>query len=767
MNKYFLQQLVLLFVICSAALNAQVVFDNFDASVKDNLYRVSRENNKYAIADDSLAKKEGRASLNVKALIDSVHRSGSYIQLFHNVKAGSYLNFSSSDSLSIWIKVNKAPAHPENLVFRVHLTDQPSASDNPEDYIFETPTILDAVHGWMQLKIPLRVRNQNGTNAPDSTGFILAPESWGSTFTRNNNKLDLNKIVGYSIGVVTSGWTDNESIYLPKDSVDVNFDSFECNISSVQADTLTSVLDNFDSSVNDGVFKVYSEGKGNGTISDDLLTKKEGRASLNVRAVIDSVHNFGSYVQLSHNVTAGSYLDFSSSDSLSIWIKVNKAPAHPENMVLRIQLADQPSATDNKEEYIFEAPTILDAVHDWVQLKIPLRVRNQNGENIPDSTGFILPPTSWDTASFKHNNSKLDLNKIVGYSIGIVTSGWTGEDKSVYLPKDSVDVNFDSFERNTSVPVPVDPRTTVLDNFDASVNDGAFKIYSEGKGKGTISDDLLTKKEGRASLNVRAVIDSVHAYGSYVQLAHNLVAGSYLDFSSGDSLSIWIRVNEAPVYPENLVLRIQLADQPLATDNKEEYIFETPTILDAVHDWVQLNIPLRVRNQTGEVVPDSTGFILAPTSWGPTFKHNNSKLDPDKIVSYSIGIVTSGWVNSGLLPKDSVDVNFDSFVLIRKGSPTGIEKVAGASVSSYSVSQNYPNPFNPTTNIKYSIAKPGIVSLKIFDVIGKEVAVLVNQDQTAGTYHVQFDASHLSSGIYFYKLQSGDFTSVNKMMLIK
>ncbi|MEI7811356.1 MAG: T9SS type A sorting domain-containing protein, partial [Ignavibacteria bacterium] len=96
-----------------------------------------------------------------------------------------------------------------------------------------------------------------------------------------------------------------------------------------------------------------------------------------------------------------------------------------------------------------------------------------------------------------------------------------------------------------------------------------------------------------------------------------------------------------------------------------------------------------------------------------------------------------------------------------------VEKENSASVSSYSVSQNYPNPFNPTTNIKYSIAKSGIVSLKIFDVIGKEVAVLVNQYQTAGTYHVQFDASHLSSGIYFYKLQSGDFTSVNKMMLIK
>ena len=85
----------------------------------------------------------------------------------------------------------------------------------------------------------------------------------------------------------------------------------------------------------------------------------------------------------------------------------------------------------------------------------------------------------------------------------------------------------------------------------------------------------------------------------------------------------------------------------------------------------------------------------------------------------------------------------------------------------YSLSQNYPNPFNPTTNIKYTIPKAGITTLKIFDVLGREVAVLVNELKQPGVYTADFDASQLASGIYFYRIESGDFSAVKKMMLVK
>lgn len=85
----------------------------------------------------------------------------------------------------------------------------------------------------------------------------------------------------------------------------------------------------------------------------------------------------------------------------------------------------------------------------------------------------------------------------------------------------------------------------------------------------------------------------------------------------------------------------------------------------------------------------------------------------------------------------------------------------------YSLSQNYPNPFNPVTRIDFSIPKTGLVTLKIYDILGKEVNVLVNKEYSAGVYSVDFDGSKLSSGVYFYKLTSGSYIETKKMMLIK
>ena len=83
------------------------------------------------------------------------------------------------------------------------------------------------------------------------------------------------------------------------------------------------------------------------------------------------------------------------------------------------------------------------------------------------------------------------------------------------------------------------------------------------------------------------------------------------------------------------------------------------------------------------------------------------------------------------------------------------------------LSQNYPNPFNPVTNIKFSVAKTGLVKLSVFDITGKEVAMLVNEELNAGTYNYDFNALHLSNGIYFYRLETNNFTETKKMVLIK
>jgi len=85
----------------------------------------------------------------------------------------------------------------------------------------------------------------------------------------------------------------------------------------------------------------------------------------------------------------------------------------------------------------------------------------------------------------------------------------------------------------------------------------------------------------------------------------------------------------------------------------------------------------------------------------------------------------------------------------------------------YSLSQNYPNPFNPSTSIKFTMPKGDNVKLVIFDLLGREVKTLVNEFRNSGTYEVNFDASLLASGVYFYRLEAGEFTDTKRMLLVK
>ena len=106
------------------------------------------------------------------------------------------------------------------------------------------------------------------------------------------------------------------------------------------------------------------------------------------------------------------------------------------------------------------------------------------------------------------------------------------------------------------------------------------------------------------------------------------------------------------------------------------------------------------------------------------------------------------------------NVNFNFTLTDVEGQPSSIP-------DKYSLSQNYPNPFNPVTAIKYSIPNEGFVSLKIYNVLGSEVATLVNEFKNAGSYNVSFNAENLSSGVYYYKLKSGTFVETKKMILLK
>jgi hypothetical protein len=97
---------------------------------------------------------------------------------------------------------------------------------------------------------------------------------------------------------------------------------------------------------------------------------------------------------------------------------------------------------------------------------------------------------------------------------------------------------------------------------------------------------------------------------------------------------------------------------------------------------------------------------------------------------------------------------------------TDVELYSDRIPSAFYLGQNYPNPFNPTTKIKFAIPKSSFVNLKVYDVLGNEIATLLNEEKPAGLYKIDFDASGLSSGVYFYKLISGGFVETRKIIII-
>jgi hypothetical protein len=103
------------------------------------------------------------------------------------------------------------------------------------------------------------------------------------------------------------------------------------------------------------------------------------------------------------------------------------------------------------------------------------------------------------------------------------------------------------------------------------------------------------------------------------------------------------------------------------------------------------------------------------------------------------------------------------------GNPTGVENINSEFPSEFILVQNYPNPFNPITKIRYVISNGvrNLVTLDVCDVLGNEVASLVDEYKSAGSYEVDFNASGLSSGVYFYKLQAGSFVETKKMILLR
>ncbi len=162
-------------------------------------------------------------------------------------------------------------------------------------------------------------------------------------------------------------------------------------------------------------------------------------------------------------------------------------------------------------------------------------------------------------------------------------------------------------------------------------------------------------------------------------------------------------------------------------------------------------------------VNENTGWIGGngdPNNPGPNYETTNGG------ASWHL----AGWgisMNRVRFLSDTLAYAVGKTVYKYTSEPIGIQPISTEVPKQYSLEQNYPNPFNPNSKIKFQISKFAITKLIIYDVLGKEVSTLINEQLNPGTYEVNWDASNFPSGVYFYRLQTETFTESKKMLLIK
>lgn len=179
------------------------------------------------------------------------------------------------------------------------------------------------------------------------------------------------------------------------------------------------------------------------------------------------------------------------------------------------------------------------------------------------------------------------------------------------------------------------------------------------------------------------------------------------------------------------------------------HTFEDGKVSVTVTDLqVQITVSGTTNDVAGELV-DATGTVVD--------FNNRTSSNPFTLTAPGPGNYTINAGYAGPLRWDSASVSI---------SVTDIGDNS-TNLVSYRLYDNYPNPFNPSTSIKYSLAEANFTTLKIFDALGNEVAVLVDELKSAGTYQVKFNATTLSSGIYYYTIQAGSFNETKKMILMK
>jgi hypothetical protein len=279
-------------------------------------------------------------------------------------------------------------------------------------------------------------------------------------------------------------------------------------------------------------------------------------------------------------------------------------------------------------------------------------------------------------------------------------------------------------------------------------HDGYLDIYVA---QNTMDDYLFINNQNGTFTNILADSSNM-AYGGYVVI---------LDYDRDGDLDLYVGNEMGSPFSsgENFLYRNNLSDNYNGTNNS--IVLE---LVGVISNRNAIGARVECYSLSGSKYLRQTRYVGLQISAGQSMLPVHFGVGSSNIIDSLIVYWPSG------IKQIIYNLPVHQYITIIEDSTlTNVEDEIANKNYSYSLSQNYPNPFNPSTNIKFQIPNNNHVMLKVFDILGRVVATLVNEPKQAGEYEIEFNASKygLTSGIYFYQLRSGTFTSTKKFVLAK
>ncbi|HUI31645.1 MAG TPA: T9SS type A sorting domain-containing protein [Candidatus Acidoferrales bacterium] len=864
MKRVILPVLFAVIAWSSAAYAQETMIDSLSNIAADSNFvwaaNVEGGHSSFVWAQDAVDKPTGfAASLDIKTKIDSLHAWGSFSQLIYRLPTGHYMDFSSSDTLRLWVKIIKAPLFPQYMSFRIQLVDQDNAGDPLETFIYQNDSVLDVVKGWYQLKIPLHeINSQSGTVAPGDSGFVEAPYNWGG-FTWNNHKLDIANIVGWNIVMVTTTTTLTPNpptgyTNVPLDSIEVKYAGFDRTGNRPVPITFFNGLGlpNSESTFTWGG-STFSLETGNGPVANTnslhwVTASGWNGAGFNIGPLAGA--SAGGPFHMSGGWPVDSLKFMYKSDAGADTVRVQfESRLNGTSTVSKVSTKFQPNGDGQWHQFIYPLRNFVpqDGTTGFnADSVLVLQFICENGAGVAGKNIYIsniwtgnpphpvppIAPTGIAVVTKSNYSNIISWNDVPGqtgetYNVYFSTSPITNIDSSIVdVAATGVAHGTDSYTHlllapladqsvtyyyavvcrssdgllgtpavysaavtNTAKGIPsISPLWKLSSQFNFAAdgdisewkNAGIepFRLYVSD-GSGTPVTGSIISSDTVSSGDIYVAMDKTYLYIAGHINTNNIVFNSSQSSWLNTSTDIFLGFYNWHGMPHSALeggpepdYHFRFAEDRVIIDNKGTDSLVTP---GQNYYWGQRLVPDPLDGYNFE----------ARISWTDiAHKRNGGYSGTDSVFAPQVGAripfdaeinsVSSGNTSrNGQLDYSSLahgnsyqNVAVWSYTWIGDKMTLGV-KQGGQIPNTYSLLQNYPNPFNPTTTIQYSIMKPGLVTLTVYNVLGQKVVTLVNAIQTAGSHAVILDASKLSTGVYFYRIKSGSFENVKKMLLLK